>query len=497
MARKPPRVEARRPARGPARVADSSGGRSAVASARRGALRAHEGETLHRIPFRRFILPGALALAALLLHLVLPAGGMPRLLAGAAFWFLLAWVGVRAAALMLARHPKLLSDLVGTAFYVAATLVVMQVVFELPATGLIATSSVVIAVLGFALRNIFGDIFSGIALGMESPYAIGDWIEATEGCAGRVTGISWRSTRLVTRDGVALVVPNSLIAGHRIAVYGSGEGGRYRTSLQVPVDAAVPVERARRILLAAAMEAGQDQRGFAPDVLLADLAQGAATYVVRFHVPDFGAENAWRDRVAAAAQRALLRAGLAPAAPGRDVRVRRTAAPGTAEPHRALVESLDLLRPFTAPERAALAAAMAPRDLRAGEVVVRQGEEGHSLYLLAEGVLEVRIARPDGAEVVADRLYPGAVFGEMSLLTGQPRMATVAAATGAVVLELAKAEIDPLLRARPELAEGLTAIMAERQARNLAGPRAPDQASHAAPTRDDILARVKSFFGIR
>ena len=72
-----------------------------------------------------------------------------------------------------------------------------QLVFELPATGLIATSSVLIAVLGFALRNTLGDIFSGIALGMESPYGIGDWIEATEGCAGRVTGISWRSTRLV------------------------------------------------------------------------------------------------------------------------------------------------------------------------------------------------------------------------------------------------------------------------------------------------------------
>ncbi|WP_137126250.1 cyclic nucleotide-binding domain-containing protein [Roseomonas sp. HF4] len=462
-----------------------------------GPSRALKGETLNRIPFRRLVLPGALALASLLLHQVLPADGTPRLLAGAAFWFLLAWAGVRAAALLLARHPKLLSDLVGTALYVAATLVVMQVVFELPATGLIATSSVVIAVLGFALRNIFGDIFSGIALGMESPYAIGDWIEATEGCAGRVTGISWRSTRLVTRDGVTLVVPNSLIAGHRIAVYGSGEGGRYRTSLPVALDAAVPADRARRILLAAAMEAGRDQRGFAPDVLLADLANGVATYAVRFHVPDFGAENPWRDQVAGAVQRALLRAGLAPAAPGREVRLQRAAAERASEPHRALVESLDLLRPFTAPERAALAAAMAPRDLRAGEVVVRQGDEGQSLYVLAEGVLEVRIERPDGVEAVVDRLYPGSVFGEMSLLTGQPRMATVAAATGAVVLELAKGELDPLLQARPVLAEGLTAIMAERQARNLAGPRISDQPSHAAPTRDDILARVKAFFGIR
>jgi small-conductance mechanosensitive channel/CRP-like cAMP-binding protein len=431
------------------------------------------------------------------LRLMLPAEGTARLLAGAAFWFLLAWAAVRLAALLLAGHPKLLSDLIGTALYIAAALVVMQVVFELPATGLIATSSVVIAVLGFALRNIFGDIFSGIALGMESPYAIGDWIEATEGCAGRVTGIAWRSTRLVTRDGVVLVVPNSLIAGHRIAVYGAGEGGRYRTALHVPLDATVPADRARRLLLAAAMEAGRDQPGFAPDVLLLDLAQGIATYAVRFHVPDFGQENAWRDQVAGAVQRALLRAGLAPAQPAREVRVHRAARPGASAPHRALVESLDLLRPFTAAERAALAAAMVARDLRPGEVVVRQGDDGQSLYLVAEGVLEVRIARPEGVETVVERLFPGAVFGEMSLLTGQPRSATVAAATGALVLELGKAELDPLLQARPELAESLTAIMAERQARNRSGPRAVEAPGAAARTREDILARVKFFFGVR
>jgi hypothetical protein len=65
------------------------------------------------------------------------------------------------------------------------------------------------------------------------------------------------------------------------------------------------------------------------------------------------------------------------------------------------------------------------------------------------------------------------------------------------VLELGKAELDPLLQARPELAESLTAIMAERQARNRSGPRAVEAPGAAARTREDILARVKSFFGVR
>uniref|UniRef100_UPI0018DF5729 mechanosensitive ion channel family protein n=1 Tax=Roseomonas rosulenta TaxID=2748667 RepID=UPI0018DF5729 len=268
------------------------------------------------------MLPLALAAATLVPHVLLPADGAAgalRLATGTAFWLCMAWAAARLAALLLAQHPKLLSDLIGAALFLAAGVVVTQVVFELPATGLIATSSVLIAVLGFALRNTLGDIFSGIALGMESPYAIGDWIEATEGCAGRVTGISWRSTRLVTRDGVTVVVPNSLIAAHRIAVYGSGEAGRYRAQVLVPVDATVPAARARRLLLAAAMEAGREQPAFEPDVVLVDVAQGLALYAVRFHVPDYGAEMRWRDAVAGASQAALQRAGLEFARPAREV----------------------------------------------------------------------------------------------------------------------------------------------------------------------------------
>jgi small-conductance mechanosensitive channel/CRP-like cAMP-binding protein len=455
---------------------------------------------LTRIPFHRLVVPVAFALAALVPHVLLPADGAAgalRLAAGTAFWLCVAWAAARLAALLLAHHPKLLSDLIGAALFITAGVVVTQLVFELPATGLIATSSVLIAVLGFALRNTLGDIFSGIALGMESPYAIGDWIEATEGCAGRVTGISWRSTRLVTRDGVALVVPNSLIAGHRIAVYGSGAQGRYRAQLVVPVDATVPAARARRLLLAATMEAGREQPGFAPDVVLVDVAQGVASYALRFHVPDYGAEMRWRDAVAGAAQAALQRAGLEFARPGREVGAGRAWQPPAPPSPALLLGSIDLFRPFTQEEREGLAAAMAPVTLAPGEAVMRRGEQGDSLFLLAEGVLEVRIAHPDGAEVAVDRLHPGAVFGEMSLLTGQPRSATILALTDALAFRLTREAVEPVLRARPAVLEGLTAIMAARQARNRVLPGATGRAVPAAPTREDILARLKAFFSIR
>lgn len=454
---------------------------------------------MRRLPLRRLVMPGFFLLVALVPHLLLPEEGWAgtlRLAAGTAFWLCAAWLAARVAALLLAEQPKLLSDLVATALFLTAGVLVAQLVFELPATGLIATSSVLIAVLGFALRNTLGDIFSGIALGMESPFAIGDWIDATENCAGRVVEISWRATKLVTRDGVTLVVPNGLIAAHRIAVYGSGQRGRYRTALLVPLDAAIPAERARRILLAAALEAGRDLPGFAPEVVLTDLSQGFAMYSVRFHVPDYGQEVRCKDAVAGAVQRALRLTGLSPARPVRDVRIRQQ---GEAPPdaRAGLLDAIEMFRPFSAEERAALAAAMTERTLPPGSALVRQGEAGDSLFLLAEGALDVRIAPSGREEYLADRLSQGAVLGEMSLLTGQPRSATVTAATEAVVLELRKEDLDPVLRARPALLDGLTTIMAERQARNLARNATPDAPLPAAPTREDMLVRLKSFFGIR
>ena len=111
---------------------------------------------------------------------------------------------------------------------------ILLFVFDQPATGLITVSSVVIAVIGFALRNVISDLFSGIALGVDHPYRIGDWIETTQS-SGKVSEITWRTTRLIDRNGFVIIVPNGLVAGQRLINYGAGERD-YRTALRVPLE---------------------------------------------------------------------------------------------------------------------------------------------------------------------------------------------------------------------------------------------------------------------
>ena len=465
------------------------------------------------------VAPAALALAGFALRAAAPglAGwlGLPadgvfarvlRDVAGVCGWMALAAAGARLfdALLLRAAHaarrpepyPRLLGDMARAVLFAAAALAILVLVFGQPALGLLTTSGVAVAVVGFALRNVISDVFSGIALGIDRPYRIADWIETAQGCAGRVEELSWRATRLVTRDGVAQLVPNGLIAAHRLVNYGS-DGSQYRVSLRVPLDPGLPPERARRVLLAGALDAGRDIPGLAPDVVLHEIADGAAVYLVRFRVPDYGREAQCRDAVAGAVLRALQHVGLAIARPAREVRLERPG-PAPVRPRRAaLLGRIELFRGFPADERAGIEEAMRERLFGRGASVVRQGEPGSSVFVLAEGALDV-VREQDGAETFLRRLVPGDIFGEMSLLTGQPRTATVRAATDAVVFEVAKEHLDPVLRRRPELAEGLAAMVAARLAANAERDRASEgRALPELPERDDLLRRIKAFFHLR
>lgn len=463
---------------------------------------------------RHLLAPAALTLAALTgvaqrpwlsSHIASVAGpmvadGVVAVLAAAA-WLGAAWAGSRVIDVVVARSvratpiPRLLTDLLRAFLYGLAGLGILAFVLGQPVTGLLATSGVVIAVLGFALRNMIADIFSGIALNIEHPYRIGDWIELAPGLAGRVDEINWRATRLITLEGTALVVPNGLAAGSRIVNF-SQPGTGFRTAVSVTLDPEVPVTRAKRILLSAIVCCDAVPAEPRPDVVVESVTLNGVTYQARFWVSDYARLAAGRDAVASAILEHLARAGLEPARPKQEHRRPRAAPPPCAseELGRDLLAKVDLFAAFRGEEIAELASGMHVRHVPAGEAVVRQDELGTSLFLVAEGALDVR-GTFGGRTILLDHMGPGDVFGEMSLLTGQPRSASVIANTDAVVYELDKEALDPVLRRRPELAARLADLMGLRQRRNDAHRRASIPTAAAPATTDhDLLARLMAFF---
>jgi CRP-like cAMP-binding protein len=378
-------------------------------------------------------------------------------------------------------------------------------VLNLPVTGLLATSGVLIAVLGFALRGVLSDVFSGIAINVEHPYRIGDWLQVGSGAGGapvtgRVIEVNWRSTRLMTNDGTIVVMPNGLIAASRFVNYSMPEPC-YRTSLRVHLDPAVPVERARRILTTALLSVDHLLADHASDVVVEGTDEAGVSYLLRFWVPDYGSEILCRDAVAAAMLTTLHNAGLAVAAPRLSVVPLRHAhhdAEGNDLCGR-MLRTIDLFQAFTPAELDDLASRMMRRCIPSGATVFHQGDPGTSLFLLTEGVLEVSTSIATApAPVILDRMHPGDIFGEMALLTGEPRSATVIALCEAVIFELSDEHLRPMLHDRAELAERLSDLMASRAQRNAEKRASALKPMPPAPIpqRHDLLNRLRRFFAL-
>lgn len=420
-----------------------------------------------------------------------PAGGVVG-------WFGLAWLGVGAVDMAMrraTRHtsapPRLVQDMARVILFGGAVLAILAFVFRLPVGGVLATSGVVVAVLGFALRGIITDVFSGIALNMEHPYRIGDWVQLDGGVVGMVVEMNWRATRLMTRDHTAVVVPNGMIAAGRLVNY-SFPDRHYRASLRLALPPQVPVEQGAHLLTAAVLGVESVLAAPKPEVQMEGFDERGHVFALRYWVADYAEDNACRDAVARAVAEALARAETAAAMPRRAVTITHpaeSAAAGMADHLHRIV----LFRRFSDTELAAVAEAVEERPFSEGEVLFAEGDPGGSLLLLADGVLEVRVA-VDGADTPLERLRAGDVLGEISLLTGQPRSASVVALTDGLAYEIRKEHIEPILRARPQLAEDLAGLMARRLAHNRRRLAASRHGGDATAEAGDLLARLKAFF---
>ncbi|TXI10838.1 MAG: mechanosensitive ion channel family protein [Rhizobium sp.] len=133
------------------------------------------------------------------------------------WWLHLAWtvIGFVHIYLTVNRRPHeahLLQDLIVGIVYLGVALSVIGFVFGAPVGPLIATSGVVVVIIGLALQNTLADVFSGIALALGRAYVIGDWIQLADGTEGRVVETNWRSTNLLTGGHNVVVLPNSVLA---------------------------------------------------------------------------------------------------------------------------------------------------------------------------------------------------------------------------------------------------------------------------------------------
>jgi small-conductance mechanosensitive channel/CRP-like cAMP-binding protein len=403
--------------------------------------------------------------------------------------------------------PDLLRDVAGLILLALALTGIARFVFGQEITAFWATSGAVGIVMGLALRPVILDVFSGLTISFDRSYRIGDWInleeQRNESVSGEVFEITWRATRLRTVTGNLVVVPNSRMGMGIITNY-SQPIPRYRQALTICLDFSIPVERARRVITGGVQSAIHPEGPLAdpaPTISVEGTSDLGVVYRVDYWQVDFSGTIQPRSRVYSGVLRHLDAAGLTPAYPKRDI----FTAPMPARQHDgraltdriALMGRLDLFSSLSADRLQALATGLVPRQFASGETVVRRGDAGESMFVLMEGLLEVRteLVRGEAEQAVAV-IQPGEFLGEMSLLTGEPRMATVVALTDAVTWEITKEQMEPVLRSDPAFAEVLARTLAERQASNAraSGRTSVPTGLQTESAAREILTRIVSMF---
>jgi small-conductance mechanosensitive channel len=395
--------------------------------------------------------------------------------------------------------PRLLVELmrVFIALFIAA--LIATFVFDKKITGILVSSGVIGIVLGFALQRMISDFFSGIAMSVEGPFRVGQWIEV-DGVAGQVVEINWRATRLVTLDSTTVIFPNSRLAEGRVVNFELPEAW-FRTEMPVVLEHGVAVRDARRVILAAVRASEGVLDWPEPDVIVDSFGTEGVQYRARWYLRSYRDMNTARDRVATSISEHLYQAGLRVPYPKRDVFIARMPPRDidrATRRHR-LLERAPLFQALEPQEVAQLAAGLVERRVPAGQNIVQQGQAGESLFVAVEGLLEVKV-NVDGIDRAVAKLQPGQTFGEMSLLTGEPRTATVTAVTDCILFELERPTLAPVMQNRPEIAQELTRLVVDRR-------QSTQDSLREAATRESgeaagisfgshVLTRIQKFFNL-
>ena len=394
--------------------------------------------------------------------------------------------------------PILLKQTISLFVYMIFAAGIMHFVFAQPITPLLATSGVVAIVLGYSAQSTLSDVFAGLSLSITRTFEKDEWI-VVDGQLGQVIDMNWRVVTFLTEFETELTIPNSVVSKSKIVNFNRPNGHRLDIiKIHIEKDASIDVVKA--CILDAAANCSGILKTPAPVAHVYDYTSHGVIYRLMFHtrVPFLAGI---RNDVLSGLWYGLRRRGVSIFRHEISIGdpIEQSTAPDPLQELKPLLKSHQIFSILTEAEIDQLAQASQRLKVGFPEIMVRQGEESNSLYIIASGALGVYINLPDGKTQNVASLGPSNLFAEISLLTGDMCNATVRADSEAVVYRIDRDALRPLLDARPEIVERLSEMMAERMA--VTGKAKDDIAAKSKDGETESLAnrlagRIKEMFSL-
>lgn len=397
--------------------------------------------------------------------------------------------------------PRIFRDILQWIVFGGMTLVLFRSM-GVELGSLLTTSAILTAVIGLSLQESLGNLVAGLAVRVEHPFEVGDWIELLDGqrTVGQVIEVNWRATKLRTNDAFDVVVPNGLIAKSSFRNYGRPDP---KTRQVVDFQAAYEVSpnQVETTVLKAIRGCPGVLSTPAPKLWLAGFGDSGINYQVVYFLSDFRLRSDVESDIRTRIWYALHRASIDIPFPIRDVRIRRSAdlpprreSVYDAETRQRLLNGIELFEKIPDSIRHALADSAEVVLYAAGETLIFEGDQGNDLYAVASGEVIAATENAEGERVELARIGQGQLFGELSLLTGV-RGASIVAATESVVLRIGHAEFRQHVAAMPGLGEDLLTRIVERQGR-FSRPEELGLEPGISPAivRTALFERIRRFF---
>jgi len=404
--------------------------------------------------------------------------------------------------------PRILRDLLTAFAYIGLGLALLRQSGG-SISDIITTSAVLTAVIGFSLQDSLGNIMGGLALQMERTINIGDWVKIDQN-VGRVKEIRWRHTAIETRNWDTLIIPNSVLMKSQVVILGRREGlpSSHRQWVFFNVDFRYSptdvIARVNEALQSAPIERVAAE----PKIhcILYDFKDSYCQYAVRYWLTDLAVDDPTDSLVRTRIYFALKRASIPLSIPASSIFLteeseeRKELKRGREIDHRLeALKRVDLFHSMTEEELRDLAGRLLYAPFAAGEVMTRQGAEAHWLYIIIRGKAEVQVSVDGNLQKSVAILGAGQFFGEMSLMTGERRAATVVALEDVECYRLDKEAFQHILRQRPEMAEDISRVLAHRRVELDAVREGLDieaKRIRMSAAQRDILNRIRNFFGL-
>lgn len=433
--------------------------------------------------------------------------------AGVALWLTGAWFCCRLLDALLwgvimqdhfhIRIPRLIQGMVRFLIYFTAFLSILSILFDQSIAGLLATSGALGLVLGLSLENLILDLFSGVVISIDKPFEIGDYIYIYHGGLQsylrdnainpmlKVKEISWRSTSFLNVNHDVLIIPNSELSQLTISNFSKANVPLFPLTFILPSN--VAVKHAMRLIESASLATegvlASPKPVFSVDKVTATEIHYTITCAVDMKKTNFDVFlGAVSEHIVQTMARASVGSfGLTQAANDMDAQVRMA------------IESIDLFQSLSEMELKRVIEYAEVRHYKEGECLVAIDTPGESMFILLEGLLEVLIRfSTEGPLSRVAYLIPQQVLGELSLLTGAPRSATVISKTNSVLIEINKQALAPILKNNPILVERLGQIIAKREKDRLQKTDAFKQKKSDELVEKDVMSqfidKIKNYF---